>query len=1030
MMGPMSSKIVILRHLAVRLLVGLWSLTGSALAERLPIQTYTIADGLMMDRITAIRKDSRHLIWFGTGEGLSWFDGHRFTSYSTEDGLPNRYIYDILQTRSGAIWIGTGDGLCLFRHSPADLVANDGRPSFEVFRHPSAQDSRFEVYRILEDADGDLWCGTDWGLYKFHYEGGKGRFRQVLIGLHQGPGIISTISDLALDGRGGLWIATLQGLYHRRADGVASRIGPDERIVDPCLNCVAITPDGRVWAGGHNGLYYQSVADGPDHPVTLRHLTKKDGLPIDRVNALLIASDGQVWAGTHNGIAVVTPRVDGGVEIQCYSTADGLAEEEIYCLAQDGEENIWVGTGRGAQKISHHGFVSFTDSDGLVPGRINSLFMDRQGRVGVQVQNRVTSYALFDGKRFVPIILPGTEFAGWTGPQSILQDHQGVWWLATDGKGLWRYPRADSFAELNGRKPARIYTRRDGLPGDQVHSIFEDSEGNIWIAAQHGPPHLGRWIRRENRFESWDEPGLPVSFRQDRAGNVWIGMMGGGVWRYRRGRLTAISTADGFPAGYVMQIYSDAHGRLWISTTQSGVLLVSDPDAEHPAFQTISMRDGLCSNHTRFVIEDSNGVFFIGTSRGLDRWDPRNKGFKHFTSSDGLLGNLQNVVLQDQQGNLWFGTWHGLSRLPAGKAFLRYPPEIIIRNLHLGGIPWPIDQLGQREVDDVLAPLERNRVAIEFAGLSLATGDVLSYRYRLGGRDKAWRPLSNRQNLDFVDMRPGDYRIEVEAVNSDGMASPRPAVVSLTILTPIWQRWWFIALVALALGIVVSTGVWLMVRRRLEMERIRTRIAIDLHDDIGSSLTQMSILSEVAVRKLTDEPQTAVAFIQQVSATSRTLVDAMSDIVWAINPARDRFSDLVHRMRRFANDLCADGSIRLQFHVPPAGRDVPLGDDVRRHVYLVFKECLHNVIRHSGAEEVVAEIRTRSGWLELEIRDNGVGFDPHAAADHGHGLQSMEQRAAVVRGRLTIDSRPGGGTRIQLCVPVTSARRGCRHHTE
>jgi signal transduction histidine kinase len=284
--------------------------------------------------------------------------------------------------------------------------------------------------------------------------------------------------------------------------------------------------------------------------------------------------------------------------------------------------------------------------------------------------------------------------------------------------------------------------------------------------------------------------------------------------------------------------------------------------------------------------------------------------------------------------------------------------------------------------------------------------------------------LSSRNSLDLVDMRPGTHRIELQAVNPEGTVSPRPAAVTLTILAPLWQRWWFIALALLSAGAAVYFFVRMKVRRRLEMERIRTRIATDLHDDIGSSLTQMSILSEVAVRKLPAEPEAAVEFMSQITAQSRSLVDAMSDIVWAINPARDRFSDLVHRMRRFANDLFAEGGIRLRFNAPGEGRDLALGDDVRRHVYLVFKECLHNVVRHSAATEATVDLRIRGGCLELEIRDNGAGFAPDAVVDGGHGLQSMKRRAEAVRGRLGLASVPGQGTRVLLQVPLASPLGG------
>jgi len=176
---------------------------------------------------------------------------------------------------------------------------------------------------------------------------------------------------------------------------------------------------------------------------------------------------------------------------------------------------------------------------------------------------------------------------------------------------------------------------------------------------------------------------------------------------------------------------------------------------------------------------------------------------------------------------------------------------------------------------------------------------------------------------------------------------------------------------------------------------------------------------------MSDDPSAAVQSLSQATETSRSLVDSMSDIVWAINPARDGLSDLVHRMRRFANDLFAEGNVVHRFDCFGAERDLTLGNDVRRQVYLVYKECLHNVVKHAQATEVLIELRLRGSCLELRVEDNGAGFHPEGAMDAGNGLRNLKRRAEGMGGRLTIDSRPGEGTRIAFHVGVNASRR-CR----
>ena len=208
------------------------------------------------------------------------------------------------------------------------------------------------------------------------------------------------------------------------------------------------------------------------------------------------------------------------------------------------------------------------------------------------------------------------------------------------------------------------------------------------------------------------------------------------------------------------------------------------------------------------------------------------------------------------------------------------------------------------------------------------------------------------------------------------------------------------------------------VQRRVALERMRTRIATDLHDDIGASLSQIAILSEVAVHGIPDEAAATRDTLAGIAATSRELVESMSDIVWAINPKHERLNDLVRRMRRFAIDLFAEGSIDHEFRAPPEEEDVQLNAELRRQLYLVFKECLHNMVRHSRAQRAASELKMRGSWLELTVSDDGCGFDPADTSHQGHGLRSIRDRAKRLGGEVKVDSSPGTGTRIIFRAPL------------
>ena len=339
----------------------------------------------------------------------------------------------------------------------------------------------------------------------------------------------------------------------------------------------------------------------------------------------------------------------------------------------------------------------------------------------------------------------------------------------------------------------------------------------------------------------------------------------------------------------------------------------------------------------------------------------------------------------------------------------------------------------------------QNNFQIDFFGLDFHAGETLRYQFMLEGADKVWSGPTEQRTVNYANLRPGKYRFLVRALNSDGVASARPAVLAFTILPPLWLRWWFLTLVTL----LVVTLLYLVYRYRLahlqqvnaalseaktaeeklgraredrlvELQKVRTRIATKLHDDIGASLTQIAILSEVAQKSLNGNGA-SVTPLQSITTVSNELVDSMSDIVWAINPEKDHLQDLIQRMRRFASDVLLARNISLDFDAPSYAADIPLGANPRRAVFLIFKETLANIVKHAGATQVHVQFEFSPQQLTLRIVDNGCGFAVTDVGNSlftdqkgGHGILSMKKRAAEMNGRLHLNSVPGKGTTTML----------------
>jgi signal transduction histidine kinase len=342
---------------------------------------------------------------------------------------------------------------------------------------------------------------------------------------------------------------------------------------------------------------------------------------------------------------------------------------------------------------------------------------------------------------------------------------------------------------------------------------------------------------------------------------------------------------------------------------------------------------------------------------------------------------------------------------------------VFVSGVVVAGRQLPVAELGATAVGRFeLAPDER-QIQIDFSGLSFGVGDPIRFQYRLVGADRNWSAPAETRSVSYAQLTRGEYRFEVRAVGASGVVSAAPAVVSFRVLAPVWARWWFIAAAVGAIAVGAHLAYRMRTARLVEVERIRTRIAADLHDDIGANLSRIAMMSDVAQTQLASPGAGTGQLLASVASISRESVDAMSDIVWAVDPSRDRFKDLAQRMRRVASDVLSARDITVTFRSAGPDGDWPLGADVRREVLLIFKEAVNNLARHSAAREATIDLAVGRGLLILTVADNGRGFDGGVPSD-GNGLVSMRRRAERLGGQLTVTSTSGRGTVLELRTPL------------
>jgi len=493
-------------------------------------------------------------------------------------------------------------------------------------------------------------------------------------------------------------------------------------------------------------------------------------------------------------------------------------------------------------------------------------------------------------------------------------------------------------------------------------------------------------------------------------------MLDGGLVRFRNGSFQQFASLSGAPDQGVRALLVDRQGRLWIGSRRRGLLRVDDPSAAQPVFSAYTKSSGLSSITNLALAEDSAGHIYAASGSGVDRIDPATGRIRRFTTADGLLPGELRVATRDPHGALWFGGDQGLLRIQP-REHRADPPVVLVYSIRVNGRNRPISDLGDAEPAALSLSASERQVQVEFGGFR---HDLL-YQTLLSGVDQDWTAPSSSRSVHYLSLAPGSYELSIRAITGEGTSSSRPARVRFQVAAPVWQRGWFLLLSITAIVATVYAAHRIRVGRLLEMERLRRRIATDLHDDIGASLSQIAILSEVAREGSARTQPFGSDPLARIGSVSRELVDSMSDIVWAVSPRRDRLTDLVQRMRQFAEDVLVAGSVDFRFTAQSG--DLPLDPDVRREVFLIFKECIHNAVRHSSCRRVEADLSLESGWLVLRIQDDGHGIASDSApANGGHGLASMRRRAVNLGGSLEVTFTPGEGVTSKLRVPLVRRR--------
>jgi signal transduction histidine kinase/ligand-binding sensor domain-containing protein len=969
--------------LIVTMLFLLGSVILDASAQVLVHHSYTTPDGLPSNQVNVIYQDLHGYLWIGTNLGLSVYDGTAFSNYTTVQGLPNNWITAIIESRTspGTMWIGTvAGGVCRFQ-----------RGSFRTYSLGTTPNLN-NIAQILEDDRGNIWCLSLSGLFRIE----KDSVKLVEVVESDNSTITRNASGEIWYQRGNMIAIYAQDGSRRATFHLPLRRGCSITQVIPCQDSSMLA----AFSDSTLRQYRDSI-----------EIARKK-LPDGAFSQYSFDHEGLLWVRSHNEIVSFAPGRFADAPLSIYGVEDLRLSGWTGPVFCDREDNLWIGTWMG-------GLLKVSDrSLARIPITLaGSAFPDAEGHFWTGTEKGITE--IYDDAR-------GTwkrhEHKLDGDPQNmapVFLDPQGRLWIRRDDLSCIDGYSIMRSAGLPSRltRIARITASKD-YPGGELTHFSVDRTNKIWICARGAVSVFnGHSLSRERVMTTAE--GMPsmdvrLVFR-DSDNNIWFGGYDGGlvVFRTRGGTLDSsrkFTVANGLPDDRIRSVYEDKEGRLWIGTRHGGVAL-----EHYGGFRVVSMRDGLLSNSIWDIFEDAHDVLWLRTDAGLECIQkstlavlPRKEAFiGSRLFSAGLLPN----------GEIYLVRADGITLYDQRKEVRpTVPPLIHISAFSVNGTDREPRDYGEY-------PFDQNTVMIRYAGIALTNEKELNYRYRLIGIDTAWSSPTRERSVTYAALRPGDYSFEVIAVTSNGIAAPTPASISFSIAPPFWVRWWFLMMCFLVVGASIYALFRYRVNKLLEVERLRLQIASDLHDDIGSGLTRIAILSDVALQQErsgeaqahADAPYSLGSFIETVGELSRELHESMGDVVWAIDPTHDSVEGLVQRVKLFAVQMCEAKNIALSIADTIGARH--LSTESRRCLLLIAKEAITNIVRHSQATHAEISFETLKTNIRLTVRDDGKGFDLDTLP-RVNGIMNCRRRAEKAGGTLSISSSPGNGTVVEAVIPT------------
>jgi signal transduction histidine kinase/ligand-binding sensor domain-containing protein len=979
------------------------------------VDTWNVEKGLPHNTVTALAQTGDSFLWVGTENGLARFDGHQFRVFTPQNtpALGSGRVRVLCGETGGRLWVSTAEPmLACLKSGQATLVASaealnsarvvslasdgsgalwwanergvagrvDGGVLCPVATNFSAADNHPRLFHIPAD---EVWLAHGGGLDRLRP--GEAERMVVLSGAPLG---------FAAPGRAGWWLGTGAALRWWDGTNEIREIAFPTNVLASARTALEDRTS-NLWIGTELHGVWCRTPEG-----VVRTFATTNGLASDSVRCMFEDRGGSIWVGTEGGgLNRLRPRL-----FHMLAESAGLNGEPATAVCEGPGGEIWVGTDRGTLKRLRGGGAETVGKVSAPPARkIRSLGFDSTQRLWIGTQDHGLFFLQDDEWR------PFTALWGVPQVAAIFEDARWGLWLGVGASNV--------FFRIIGDAPQAFPVPLAG-PGLDVRVFADDGVGGLWFGTQgNGLYHWdGRDFRRYRREDGLRSDTVWSLLLDPEDHALWIGTEGGGLGRFKEGRIQMCGKPEGLHDNQVAQILDDHAGWLWCSS-QHGIFRIPKPE----------LRELFAGQ-----IPKVHSVAY-GVGDGL--------------ASVECAGGSQPAGCRSRDGRLWWPTakgvaWVDPSRVPTDPV----PPKVVLDEMLVDEQPVGLPDRADSGPEGLSRPAGRvvigpgvHRVEFRYGALSWPAPEFVRFRHRLEGVDHDWIEAGGDRAVHYNSLPPGDYRFWVMAANRDGVWSPAGAPIAFRLQPRVWQTWWFqLAAIGAFAGGLATLAVWWnrqRARARLEVlerlhavEQERARIAQDIHDDLGASLTQIALLSELAQSQI-EQPQVARGHLDLIFNNARNLVRATDEIVWALHPKNSAVELSLNFITRFAQEYLRVAGVPCRLDFPVELPNALLPSATRHHLYLAVKEALNNVVKHAAATEVWLRLTCEGNHLVLSVEDNGRGFVPGQRAAPaggqpsprcGHGLQGMDRRMRAVSGRFEQTSALGKGTLTRFYVPLQS----------